>query len=243
MTQLITINKSIIGDSEVNTVNARNLHLFLGVKSEFRNWIKNRINDFGFTQDVDFVAGKFLPGSEQVDYFLSIDMAKELSMVERNEKGKQARLYFIECEKVAKEQPAIDPMKVLNDPAAMRGLLLTYSEKVLSLESTISEQAPKVAALDRISTADGTFCITDAAKTLQMRPKDLFTWLSGNKWTYRRVGGSGWLAYQERIQQGFLEHKTTTVGRSDGSEKITEQVRVTAKGLSKLAESFSVARA
>ncbi|EKD33702.1 MAG: hypothetical protein ACD_75C02623G0008 [uncultured bacterium] len=160
-------------------------------------------------------------------------------MVERNEKGKQARLYFLECEKVAKQQPVIDPMKVLNDPAAMRGLLLTYSEKVLALESTITEQAPKVAALDRISTADGYLCVTDAAKNLQIRPKDLFIWLSANSWIYRRTGGKGWLAYQQRIQQGVLSHKVTTVQRSDGTEKTVEQVLVTAKGLTKLAESFS----
>ena len=66
----------------------------------------------------------------------------------------------------------------------------------------------------------------------------LFSWLSGNKWIYRRVGGSGWVAYQDKIQQGLLEHKVTTVHKDDGTEKITEQVRVTAKGLAKLAAIF-----
>jgi len=178
-------------------------------------------------------------GQNRIDYHLTLDMAKELSMVERNEKGKQARLYFLECEKVAKQQPTIDPIKVLNDPAAMRGLLLTYSEKVLTLEATVSEQAPKVAALNRISNVDGYLCITDTAKTLQVRPKDLFDWLSANSWIYRRVGGSGWVAYQQRIQQGVLSHKVTTVQRSDGTEKAVEQVLVTPKGLARLSEKFS----
>lgn len=136
-----------------------------------------------------------------------------------------------------------DPIAILNDPTAMRGLLLTYTEKVLALEEKVSAQAPKVAALDRIANADGYTCITDAAKVLQVRPKDLFSWLAVNCWIYRRVGGSGWVAYQQRIQQGLLHHKVTIVQRNDGTEKVCEQVLLTAKGLSKLAEHFFCARA
>jgi prophage antirepressor-like protein len=132
--------------------------------------------------------------------------------------------------------PARDPMDVLRDPVAMRGLLLTYSEKVLTLESTIATQAPKVAALDRIASAEGSTCITDAAKTLQIRPKELFRWLSANGWIYRRVGGSGWIAYQNRLQQGFLEHKVATFELPSGEKRMTEHVLVTPKGLAKLAE-------
>jgi anti-repressor protein len=129
----------------------------------------------------------------------------------------------------------VDPIRVLNDPAAMRGLLLTYSEKVISLEAANAALVPKAQALDRLSAADGSMCITDAAKALQMRPKDLFAWLSMHRWIFRRPG-STWLAYQERIQQGVLEHKVTTVERADGTTKVVEQVLVTAKGLSRLSE-------
>jgi prophage antirepressor-like protein len=129
-----------------------------------------------------------------------------------------------------------NPMAVLNDPAAMRGLLLSYTEKVLHLEAEKAAMADKVERFDRIAEADGTMCVTNAAKTLQMRPKDLFSWLSQNRWIYRRQGGAGWLAYQDRLQTGHLMHKITTVSRSDGTEKVVEQVLVTAKGLTKLAE-------
>lgn len=133
--------------------------------------------------------------------------------------------------------PAVDPMAVLSDPAAMRGLLLTYTEKVLALQSAVAEQAPKVLALDRIATAsEGAINITEAAKCLQVRPRELFRWLHANAWIYRRPGGSGWVAYQPRLQQGVLEHKITTVSRSDGTEKVVEHVRVTAKGLARLGE-------
>lgn len=137
---------------------------------------------------------------------------------------------------LAKQSPQVDPMQALQDPATMRGLLLSYSEKVLALESKVKEQEVKVEALDRIATADGGMCITNAAKDLQVRPKDLFKWLSANRWIYRRTGSTTWTAYQERIQQGVLEHKVTTVERDDGSSKVVEQVLVTAKGLAKLAE-------
>ncbi|MEJ6520344.1 phage antirepressor KilAC domain-containing protein [Shewanella bicestrii] len=133
-----------------------------------------------------------------------------------------------------KLQPvSIDPMDALRDPAIMRSLLLGYSEKVLELEDQLKVTQPKADALDRIATADGSLCITDAAKHLQMRPKDLFAFLQQDKWIYRRQGTS-WLGYQDKLQQGLLEHKITEVERGDGSNKITSQVRVTPKGLAYL---------
>jgi len=130
----------------------------------------------------------------------------------------------------------VDPMQVLNDPSAMRGLLLTYTEKVLALQAIVDVAQPKAEALDRISTfSEGSMCITNAAKNLQIQPKKLFAWLQEHQWIYRRAGGSGWIGYQSRIQVGYLEHKTTTVERTDGSAKQVEQVLITAKGLAKLA--------
>lgn len=139
-------------------------------------------------------------------------------------------------EQVAK--PAIDPMQILSDPAAMRGLLLTYTEKVLALESKVEALAPKAEALERIAEADGLMNCTVAAKALQIQPKRLFDWLRANHWIYRRPGGAGNVAYQDKIQCGYLTHKVTTVQREDGSEKVVEQVLVTGKGLAKLSQSF-----
>lgn len=95
--------------------------------------------------------------------------------------------------------------------------------------------APKVAALDRISSADGSMCITNAAKTLKMQPKRLFAWLSECKWIYRRAGGKSWVAYQDRIQAGLLGHDVTVLEKGGGSEKAVTSIFVTAKGLAKLA--------
>jgi len=88
----------------VKTVNARELWDFLDVKRDFSTWIKNRIEQYGFMEGVDFTTTKSIPqnGGTVINYHLSLDMAKELSMVERNDKGRQARQYFIECEKKSK---------------------------------------------------------------------------------------------------------------------------------------------
>ncbi|MGY8624344.1 phage antirepressor KilAC domain-containing protein [Chromobacterium violaceum] len=119
---------------------------------------------------------------------------------------------------------------VANDQLAIQ------AKKIQCLEEERAELAPKAAVTDRIVTAaSGAMNVTLAAKTLQVQPKTLFTWLSANRWIYRRAGGSAWVAYQDKIQQGLLQHKVTTVERLDGSEKIVEQVLVTAKGLAKLA--------
>lgn len=130
-----------------------------------------------------------------------------------------------------KNQPA-----QLDDPNWLRGTLLTYTEKVLALQSQVDELLPSHQALERIAEADGSMCITDAAKALQMRPKDLFTFMRTNGWIYKRSGSSYYVGYQSKTTQGLLEHKVTTVYRSDGTEKVTEQVRVTPKGLTRLAK-------
>jgi phage antirepressor YoqD-like protein len=136
-----------------------------------------------------------------------------------------------------------DPMVILTDPAAMRGLLLTYTEKVISLEQTVAEQAPQVATLHRIAAADGSLCMRDAAKVLQVRPVDLRRWLVAQGWVYQRPGHSGWLAYQDRIQQGVMCHKVTTVQREDGTDKVVEQARITPKGIARIGAELAKAAA
>lgn len=136
-----------------------------------------------------------------------------------------------ECRRIAQSGPMVD----LNDPAQLRGLLLNYSDKAEKLERRVQELLPSQEALERISKADGSLCITDAAKALQVRPKDLFEYLTSNGWVYKRPGSPHYLGYQSKTAAALLEHKITTVLRADGSEKVTEQVRITPKGLTKLA--------
>lgn len=239
MNELIKIEAREISGATVQTCNARSLWEFIESKQEFANWIKGRIEKYGLVDGEDFTVDKFINGRATViDYHLTIETAKELAMVENNEKGRQVRRYFIECEKHAKEARQIDPMQVLSDPAAMRGLLLTYTEKVLALESKVVELEPKAVALDRIADADGAMNPTVAAKALQVPPKKLFDFLREKRWIYRRPGGGGNVAYQDKIQAGYLTHKVTTILRDDGTNKVVEQVLVTGKGLAKLSQSL-----
>lgn len=127
-----------------------------------------------------------------------------------------------------KQYQPIDPMQILNDPAQMRHLLLSYSEKVIEL-------TPKANAYDRIATkSKGSMNLTDAAKHLQVQPRKFVNFLFANCWIYKRAGSKYWAAYQGKINQGYLEHKVIHVTSNGGAEIIYPQVIVTSKGLSKL---------
>lgn len=141
------------------------------------------------------------------------------------------------------EKERLDPRRALSNVSMLRSLLLENVEKRIELEGEIEEMRPQVQALERIAISEGSLCITDAAKALQIQPKALFSYLLEHRWIYSRPG-TGYIAYQDKLQSGVLEHKVTVVTRADGSEKTTTQVRVTPKGLARLAKLFPpVARA
>ena len=125
-----------------------------------------------------------------------------------------------------------DPFAILNDPAAMRGLLLGYTEQVIALESQVAVLAPKAAGLDRIAGTEGTMNITAAAKTLGLSPKRLFQIMDEQGWIYKR--GTEWLPMQTKINSGHLDCKIITFTGSDNTERTTTQARVTSKGLARL---------
>ncbi|EFV5544465.1 phage antirepressor Ant [Shigella sonnei] len=112
--QLIPVFNGTISNETTLLVNARDLHEFLEVRRDFSTWIKNRITEYGFAVDVDYILVHQNRGSKgrggdrrSKDYHLTLDTAKETAMVERNEKGRQIRRYFIECEKKLRSmQPA-----------------------------------------------------------------------------------------------------------------------------------------
>ena len=97
MNDLIQITRSTINGAEINSVNARNIYNFLGVKSRFNDWINNRLLDF--IKDVDYIVVTKKLVTEANEIFVTLDTAKHLAMLERNEKGREARQYFIEVEK------------------------------------------------------------------------------------------------------------------------------------------------
>lgn len=136
----------------------------------------------------------------------------------------------------ALEARPIDPMQILSDPAAMRGLLLTYTEKVLALESKVAEDAPKVAALERIALSDGLLNLQAAGKVLQQPPNKFIQWLRENGWIFRRPGNKNNCPYEDKRRSGYMALKATTVTYPDGTDRTFEQAMVTPKGLTKLAK-------
>ena len=119
-------------------------------------------------------------------------------------------------------------------------MAMQAEQERLELEHKVSELAPKAEALDRIATySEGSFCIRDAAKTLQMKEKVLRQALIERSWMYRRPMGRGYLAYADKLKKGLMEHKMVTGEKSDGSEWTDTQARITAKGMVLLSEIFS----
>ena len=100
MNELIPLHSQTIDGNAVETVNARELHTFLESKQDFSTWIKNRIEKYEFVENADYLLHKFMEqtpsgAKHKTDYYVSVGMAKELAMVENNDKGKQARKYFM----------------------------------------------------------------------------------------------------------------------------------------------------
>ncbi|UNE53615.1 antA/AntB antirepressor family protein [Bartonella machadoae] len=138
MNILITISEKIIDREIVKTVNARELHTFLEVGRDFTTWIKNRIKTYKFVCAKDYILTFPKTGERQnvsmTEYHLTLDMAKELSMVERNEKGRQARRYFIECEKKLKSQSVdYDSDTRFDDFNYLRQYVLTNYSKIMGI--------------------------------------------------------------------------------------------------------------
>ena len=226
MNELIPIKVARIDGTEINTVNARDLHCFLENKDKYTTWIKDRIEQFGFVENKDFVT--FSENSEKgrprKEYIVSIDMAKELAMVERNAKGKEARLYFIDCEKKLKQAQALQLPQSL--PEALR-LAANLAEQKMQLEAQIKEDAPKVDYYDQLQEAPGEVTITRLAKLFGIQRKRMIDWLRRNRFIY----GATNTPYQNRIEQGLLVLRNPDGARhSDGTPVFSPYAHVTSKG-------------
>lgn len=233
MTELFTlVNRPVAGQAQ-QTVNARELHAFLEVQTRFNDWIKNRVDEYGFIENQDFIAftENLVNGGRRIEYALSLDMAKELSMVERNAKGKQARQYFIDCEK------RLSGSLIPHTFSEALRLAADLAERNQQQAAQIAELAPKAEALARIEVAQGDLTVTQAAKMLKMQPKQLFDWLARHGWLYRSGGSGVWLGYQDKVHSGYVTHSVYRyTSQSTGAERVNTQVYLTPKGMSRIAE-------
>lgn len=234
MNQLIPLTHTKIDGEETNAVNARDLHTFLGNRDRFTCWIKDRIDQFGFVENQDF--STFSENSEKgrprKEYLISINMAKELAMVERTAKGKEARLYFIECERRAKEAAAATPKIPQTLSEALR-LAADIEDQKLALEAKVREDAPKVEFCNAVIKAHGDMLIREAAKTLGVRPTFLFDWLRSHDWITARNE-----PYSERVKQKVLRPRVSNFEHPEKGPSITVTAHVTPKGLFRIYQSL-----
>lgn len=186
-------------------VNARELHQYMEISRDFSTWINGRIDQFNFTQGEDFMVDS-LPqnggkcGRPSIEYFITIDMAKELAMVERNEKGKEVRKYFIECEKklIAQQaQPQFNIPQTL--PEALR--------LAADLADQLAIAAPKVAVYELLADRKGDVSTTIVAKELGTTAIKLNRFLRDNgvKWLNAdlpKAGYESWFNVVADVKNG-----------------------------------------
>ena len=189
MTQLIPLHSQTIDGNAVETVNARELHAFLEVQTRFNDWIKNRIEQYDFVENQDFttVTKNLENGGRSIEYHITLDMAKELAMVERTEKGKQARQYFIECERKLRETQA----KLA--PKTYVEALRTLADEVEAHEQTKQTLAiaePKAQYFDKLVERNLLTNFTTTAKEFGIKRKDFINYLLDNGYIYRDQQGN-----------------------------------------------------
>lgn len=229
----IAIQKNQIGDENINSVNARELHQFLEVDTKFNDWI-NRMLVYGFEENNDYIAltQKRVTAQgnavAQKNYIISLDMAKEISMLQRSAKGKQARKYFIECEKRATQPQKLSRKEIL-------ALALQAEEELKEANHKLELQKPKVLFADAVSTSKTSILIGELAKIIKQNGYDIgaqrfFTWLRDSGYLIKRKGTDWNTPTQKAMNLGLFEIKETVVTHSDGHISINKTTKVTGKG-------------
>lgn len=235
--ELIKVAERQIGDGAIQTVNARDLHAFLEVGKDFSNWMKGRIEQYGFVENQDFVCSPILAskersgrgGSNRKEYAISLDMAKELAMVERNDKGKQARQYFIECERRVKANVMSIPQTL---PEALR-LAADLAEQKAKAEAQLAIAAPKALFHDSVTEAINCQSVQEIAKVLGTGPNRLFKFLREEGLLMRDN-----LPYQQHLDAGLFRVVEKQYNDVRGESYIYTRTLVTGKGLAYIQKRF-----
>ena len=207
-------------------VSARELHEFLEVATPFNKWIVRMI-EYGFEENTDYTRlDIFVQAQKAYDYAITLDMAKELSMIQRNDKGKQARRYFIEVEKQVKLETKL-PTNYID---SLKALLVSEEEKLI-LTQKITENKPKIELHDRLLECKGVYSWKEAAANLKLVRKD-GKQLGSNLLTafLKDLGiliSGGTMPYKKHIDAGRFTVTTSLVN----GDRMVSTTRVTPKGL------------
>ena len=210
------------------TVLARRLHEFLEVETQFSHWFE-RMTAYGFTEHADYevlAKNDYNPagGRPAADYQLTIDMAKELCMIQRTERGKQARQYFLEVE------------KKWNDPVMVMSRALKMADvNVKKLEEQAKLDRPKVLFADSVSASPSTILVRELAKLLKQNgvnigEKKLFKYLRENGFLIKKKGADYNSPTQRAMEMELFEVKETAITHSDGRIGLRRTPKVTGRG-------------
>jgi anti-repressor protein len=232
MDKLIPINYN----SDRPTVTGRALHEFLGVNTRYNDWFE-RMAGYGFAENVDFQAitqkRVTAQGNETtyIDHQLTIDMSKELCMIQRTERGKQARQYFIEVEKawnspemVMSRALKMAEKKIASLEEEQQSLKLANTQK----EQIIGELKPKADFVDTILKNKGLVTITQIAKDYGMSAQQMNETLHDLGVQFKQSGQ--WLLYREHHDKGYTHSETIDIVRSDGRPDVKMNTKWTQKG-------------
>ena len=229
MNELINIKTNETGEPSVS---GRELHEFLGVTTRYNDWFP-RMVEYGFTEGKDFnllkneqvrFEGKREVTRELIDHLLTIDMAKEIAMIQRTDRGKQARQYFIQVE------------KDYNSPEKIMARALRIAEKELStLKLDVERMKPKEIFADSVASSHTSILIGELAKILKANghetgQKRLFETLRQDGFLIKRKGSDFNMPTQKSMELGLMEIKETTINNADGSIRLNKTTKVTGKG-------------
>lgn len=219
----------ISANEERVTVSARDLHRFLEVTERFNNWFE-RMSQYGLIEEEDFTSVKNFTvvnngaKRELQDYQLTIDAAKQISMLQRNDKGTEARKYFIQVE------------NDWNSPEKVMARALQYSKREIdTLRIENEEMKPKALFADSVASSHTSILVGDLAKILKQNGIDigqnrLFEELRQDGFLIRRKGASYNTPTQRSMEMDLFEIIERTHNNPDGSTKITKTTKVTGKG-------------
>lgn len=220
--------KVTVNDNHEPIVSGRQLHEALGVKTEYRKWF-GRMAEYGFEENQDFarVTQKCpTPGGLQdmTDHIIKLDMAKEIAMIQRTDKGKEVRQYFIQVEKDFNS-----PEKI------MARALLMADKKIHKLETQIEADKPKVLFADAVSASHTSILVGELAKLISQNgykigANRLFSWMRENGYLIKRKGSDWNMPTQRSMDLKLFEIKETNVQHADGHITVNKTPKVTGKG-------------
>lgn len=218
-------------------ISGRELHKKLGVETPFKKWI-DRMLDYGFTENVDFTVMDIFVQDDTAfggqrkmnEYFLKLDTAKEICMLQRNELGKQFRKYFIQVEKEFNSPEKIMARAVLIADRKVNTLTIEVKE----LKDKIETDRPKVIFAEALAVSEKSILIGELAKILKQNginigANRLFEWLRSNNYLMSK-GESRNQPSQKSMNLKLMEIKKTTINNSDGSVRVTVTTKITPKG-------------